>query len=282
MKRRDFVQSAALASSALVTSSALASVTTKPKSQIGLILYTLRDHLKTKDDIKRTLARVREIGYTNVELASVGAMSHAELAKVLEENELSAVSAHASWGQMKDDPKGAAESYAEVGCSHLITSSIPGEYRSGEGYREFAKVASEVAANLGEYGVTWGYHNHSFEFEHYDGMSGQEIMLQYSVPMFFQFEIDTYWIQHGGGDPAAWIEKCEGRVPTVHMKDMIKMDGNQAFAEVGVGNLNWPAIINACNAAGAKYLIVEQDVCYRDPFESITLSYNNMRSWGLV
>ncbi len=34
------------------------------------------------------------------------------------------------------------------------------------------------------------------------------------------FEIDTYWITHGGGDPAAWIDKVAGRIPCVHFKDM--------------------------------------------------------------
>ena len=56
-------------------------------------------------------------------------------------------------------------------------------------------------------------------------------------------EIDTYWIQHGGGDPAAWIEKVAGRIPCVHLKDMaMGADGQQLMAEVGEGNLNWAAI----------------------------------------
>jgi sugar phosphate isomerase/epimerase len=94
-------------------------------------------------------------------------------------------------------------------------------------------------------------------------------------------EIDTYWITHGGGDPAAWIAKCRGRIPAVHLKDMlIKLDRTQYMAEVGEGNLNWPAILAACKEAGVEHLLVEQDVCYRDPFESLEISLKNLKDMG--
>ena len=59
------------------------------------------------------------------------------------------------------------------------------------------------------------------------------------IQNIFNSELDTYWIQHGGGDPAAWIRKLKGRADIIHLKDMA-MDGRtQLFAEVGEGNLNW-------------------------------------------
>ena len=55
----------------------------------------------------------------------------------------------------------------------------------------------------------------------------------------FDFEIDTYWVQAGGGDPVDWIYKLDGRMRYIHFKDMA-MDGRkQIFAPVGEGNLNW-------------------------------------------
>ena len=46
-------------------------------------------------------------------------------------------------------------------------------------------------------------------------------------------------------------------------------DRTQLFAEVGEGNLNWHAILDACKEAGVEWYIVEQDTCQRDPFESL-------------
>lgn len=292
VNRRHFMGASLAAAAALgAPQNVLASLNTsvtpdgKPvKSQVGLILYTLRDFLKTRDEIARTLERVKKIGYGTVEITSTGAISNEELGKILLDNELAAVSCHASWDGLTNDLQRELDNWKQIGCHHLVVSSIPGPYRErkAEGYREFAKTASEIAAKMKEQGMTLGYHNHSFEFEKDGGMVLQDILRTEGDPDLFLFEIDTYWVQHGGGDPAQWIRKVAGRVPTVHMKDMVMDGSNQLFGEVGEGNLNWTEILKACKQAGVEYYIVEQDRCQRDPFESVEMSYKNMTSWGLV
>jgi sugar phosphate isomerase/epimerase len=96
-------------------------------------------------------------------------------------------------------------------------------------------------------------------------------------------EIDVYWIQAGGGDPAAWIRKCAGREPLLHLKDMAVGPGReQRMAEIGEGNMNWSAILQAAEESGVEWYLVEQDHCYgRDPFESLAISYRNLRAMGL-
>ena len=48
-------------------------------------------------------------------------------------------------------------------------------------------------------------------------------------------ELDTYWIQHGGGDPAEWVRQLKGRADIIHLKDMAMQGSTQRFAEVGEG-----------------------------------------------
>jgi sugar phosphate isomerase/epimerase len=253
----------------------------KTSCKIGLILYTLRDYLKTPDDIARTLEKVKKIGYDCVEITSCEAVSPTKLSKILKQNELQAVSAHTGWGGISGDIQAVVDQNKAIGNSHVVVSSMPGEFRNGEGYMKFAKLMSEAGAKLAEADMTLGYHNHSFEFIKYNGRTGQEILITESDPKLFNFEIDTYWVQHGGADPASFINQVAGRAPTVHMKDMVMTDKGQVYAEVGEGNLNWPAILKACKKAKAQYCIVEQDSCQRDPFESVAMSIRNMKSWGL-
>ena len=95
-------------------------------------------------------------------------------------------------------------------------------------------------------------------------------------------EIDTYWITHGGGDPAAWIEKCAGRIPCVHLKDMgMAADGKQQMREIGEGNLNWPRFLESWKTAGVRWHIIEQDDCNgADPFECVERSLKNLQAMG--
>ena len=50
--------------------------------------------------------------------------------------------------------------------------------------------------------------------------------------------------------------------------------------EIGRGNLNWDDIIDACETSGVKYAFVEQDVCRRNPFESLKISYDYLKEKG--
>ena len=71
-------------------------------------------------------------------------------------------------------------------------------------------------------------------------------------------------------------------MPVVHLKDMvIQGRREQVMAEVGEGNLNWPAILDACREANVEWYAIEQDICQRDPFESLAISYKNLRAMGL-
>ncbi len=44
---------------------------------------------------------------------------------------------------------------------------------------------------------------------------------------------------------------------------------------------SWPAILDACKAAGVCWYAVEQDDCYRDPFDCLKSSYAFLSGQGL-
>ena len=53
------------------------------------------------------------------------------------------------------------------------------------------------------------------------------------------------------------------------------------FAEVGEGNLEWPEILEACREAEIEWYLVEQDVCQREPMESLGISLKNLRAMAM-
>jgi len=129
--------------------------------------------------------------------------------------------------------------------------------------------------------MTFIYHNHSFELVRFGDKTGLDILVEKAGPGV-GFELDLYWVQHGGGSPVAWINKLGKKAPVLHFKDMgITPDMQQYFAEVGEGNLDWPGILAAAAASGAQYAIVEQDTCPGDSLQSVATSFRNMKAMGL-
>jgi len=247
---------------------------------IAAELYTLREHLREPSAIAASLQRVREIGYDGVELAGLGPMEPLELASQLREAGLVACSAHIRWERLRDESDAAIEDCRIWGCSHAVVPLLPAAYRDAAGYARFGAEANDVAATLREAGIRLSYHNHSFELERFGRESGLQILYRSSDPALVNAQIDTYWIQYGGGNPASWIRRLHGRVPLVHLKDMDVSEGQPVMAEVGEGNLDWEDVLAACREAEVRWLIVEQDECRRDPFESLAIRRRNLAALG--
>jgi sugar phosphate isomerase/epimerase len=253
------------------------------KTQIAAQLYTLRDFIKTPAEVAESMKKVRDIGYEAVQISGMGPIDPNECRKIMDDNGLTVAATHIGFERMRDETEAVIEEHHILGCKYPAIGGLPGEYRtSAEGYMAFAKEASAVGKKLAEAGLTFGYHNHSFELEKFGEHTGLAILYGESDPQYFTGEIDTYWVQHGGADPALWIRMLQGRMFLVHFKDMRIKGGQQQYAEVGEGNLNWPAILEACKTTGVEWYIVEQDLCYeRDPFDSLRISLENMKQWGL-
>jgi len=247
--------------------------------QVGVQLYTVREHLRTRADIAATLRKLRKIGYAAVQPSGLEPISEEELAKILREEGLICCATHEDSEQILSNPEALAEKLRRLGCCY---TAYP--YPSGVRLETLADVKS-LAARLNaagqvlhRAGITLTYHNHSIEFRRFNGRLMLEVLFEESDPRYLQAEIDTYWVQHGGGDPEEWCRRLTGRLPLLHLKDYsISADNKPAFAEIGAGNLNWKAIIAAAQQSGCEWYIVEQDVCPGDPFESLRISLEYIR-----
>ncbi|MGI6081250.1 MAG: sugar phosphate isomerase/epimerase family protein [Limnochordia bacterium] len=252
-------------------------------TKLAAQLYTIRQFMKTPEDMAVSLKKIREMGWEAVQLSGHGPIDPEELRKLLDDANLEVCATHTGYERMRDNMDEVMEEHRILGCRNLAIGGLPGSYREkgAAGYAEFAREASQVAAKLAEHGFTWSYHNHSFELEKFDGRTALSILYEDSDPEYFLGEIDTYWIQHGGGDPAQWILDLKGRIKLLHLKDMGIANRQQIMTEVGEGNLNWPRILSAAAEAGVEWYIVEQDICQRDPFESLAISLRNLKAMGL-
>jgi sugar phosphate isomerase/epimerase len=246
-------------------------------------LYTVRQFTQTAADLAATLRKVRDIGYRAVQVSAIGPIPNAEVKTMVDDLGLTICITHTPYGQLWNDPDAVIAQHHLWRCKHVAIGSMPQEYRTaGEaGFRRFAAEAAAVGERLAAGNLTFSYHNHSFEFVRFGQRTGLDLLFEMSDPRYLKAELDTYWVQHGGGDPAAWVRKVAGRMPVVHLKDMVIADGAQVMAEIGEGNLNWPAILQACRDASVEWYAIEQDICRRDPFESLKISYDNLKAMGL-
>jgi sugar phosphate isomerase/epimerase len=245
-------------------------------ASIAAQLYTLRDYTRTPDALAETLAKVRKMGYPAVQVSAIGPIAPTEVARMLRDNDLTCCATHTSLDRLKTQAETVIDELRSWNCTFTAIGGFFPENPTADLWNRFADEFNQIAGKFKGTGITLGYHNHSHELLKFDGKTILQNLIDRLDPAI-AFEIDTYWITHGGGDPAQWIRKVAGRIPCVHLKDMgIRLPREQIMMEVGEGNLNWPAVLDACRAANVGWYIVEQDTCYRDPFESLQISLRNL------
>ncbi|MEX0745196.1 MAG: sugar phosphate isomerase/epimerase, partial [Phycisphaeraceae bacterium] len=229
------------------------------KTQIGAQMFTLRDYCKTPADIASTCKKLADMGFGAIQAsaAGFGSIDAKELKKILDDNGMVCAATHRGLDEMRE-ASAIVDWHKTVGCELTAVGGFnPGNTNRAE-WEQFAKDYNAIGPKLAAQGLRVGYHNHSHELAQFDydpaSVDPNNIPLQMLLDQLddsIWFEIDTYWIAHGGGDPAQWIRKCKGRIPAVHVKDMtITAKREHKMCEVGAGNLNWPAILDACKDAG--------------------------------
>lgn len=249
--------------------------------RIGAQYFTLRDYVKTIEEFEETCRRISEIGYKIVQISAVP-LGAAQMRPVLDRYGLEVVTTHRSFDDFQKDLGEIMDYNRTLGCKLCGVGSMPGWAReNGENLSRFIREANEAAERLAKEGLIFGYHNHAMEFARIDGRSIMDRLIEETDRDAFRFIVDTYWLQVAGMDPASFIRKLGERAMAIHFKDLkANADNTTEMAEVGEGNLDWDGIIAACQEAGAKWALVEQDVCQRNPFESMKMSYDYLAGKG--
>ena len=245
---------------------------------VALQLYTVRD--VAKNDFAGTVRKVAALGYAGIETDWPFAIPVDELKALTAELGLQVVGVHAALPQLQNN-LAAALAESKAAGNHFITCPyMPEEYRRDlKGWQEMATFLNHAGEEVRKAGLEFCYHNHAFEFEMFDGKPAIEHLYALTDPANLQAELDVYWVKYGGGDPVEYIRRYSGRVPLVHLKDMDPTD--RSFAEVGYGTLDMPGVLAASIAAGARWFIVEQDVCKRPSLESAAMSLDYLRTQEL-
>ncbi len=244
--------------------------------EIGAQFYTIRSACQDLAGLEESLKKVADIGYKTIQLSGVCAYEPEWIRDKLAENGLRCVLTHSPCDRMIAETAAVCAEHDVYNCKHIGI----GYYDIAAcGMDAFVEKFAPVGEAMHKLGHQLMYHNHHMEF----AKLGDSIIMQQLIDRFTPEQLgvtmDTFWVQAGGGDPAQWLRKLEGRTPCIHFKDMTY---DRKMTPVGEGNLNWDAIFAAAEDTHVQYALVEQDDCNgEDPFDCLARSYAFLKANGL-
>jgi sugar phosphate isomerase/epimerase len=230
------------------------------------------------EDFAGVMQKVADAGYVGVEPAlGVLGTTPDEAAWLFRELELEVPSTHAPL-PLGENQARVLDFAATVGCPRIISGKGPDDFKTLDLIKQSCDQFNQAQAVAAENGLTFGIHNHWWEFEQVEGRYVYQVMLEHLDPAIF-FQIDTYWVQTAGPDPAQVVQELGPRAPLLHIKDGPAVKG-QPHVAVGDGVLDFHSIVRAGGDA-LEWLVVELDDCATDMVEAVVKSCRYLVEEGL-
>ncbi|MBR2907908.1 MAG: sugar phosphate isomerase/epimerase [Clostridia bacterium] len=233
----------------------------------GLNIFSIRNLLETEESFLCAAKQLKEMGYSYLQYS--GMPFDAQKAKrVSEETGMPFVLTHVPMDRILNDTDALVWEHLSFGCRNIGLGAMPiADIMNKEKCYETIAALDRAGARMEELGCRFFYHHHYFEFYRHDGVTVFDYILE-NAP-HINFTLDTYWLQYGGVDICDTIDRLNGRIACVHLKDYmiaqkpvkegVKPGFEPRFAPVGDGTINMKAAVEHAKAAGAEYFLVEQD-----------------------
>ena len=245
------------------------------KPEIGLQLYSLRE--KCTENFENVLREVSLAGYDGVEFYSFFDINSKDMKELLKKYNLKAMGTHTNTDILNNDLDGLIKY-----CNYLEMESVGLGWYDAEdkdGWLRFCERAEKWGERMRGNGIHFMYHNHGHEFApKFNGEFAEDIILKNTSPKNVSLELDCFWVTYAGLDPAEYLSKNISRIRTIHIKDMADKH-EKKMTEVGTGIINCGQLYKIAAQSDFKWVAIEQDNIYIDPFESIRISINNLKEY---
>lgn len=235
--------------------------------QPGMVSYTFRTSLSK--DAAATLDTIKALGITDMEFSSLFGKTAAELRKLLDERSIKCSSFGVGYADALNKTQEVGNNAKTLGANFVRVAWVPHKApftleMAEKTVADFNKIGKQLKE---EFGLTFCYHNHGYEFEKHGDGTLMDYIIQNTDPKYVSFELDMLWTFFPGQDPAALISKYPDRFKLMHMKDLKKgvtgnMSGNTPVENdvaLGTGQIDIPAVLKAARKAGLKHYYIEDE-----------------------
>lgn len=234
---------------------------------LGLQLYSVKE--AAEKDLLDVLEQVAEMGYKGVQFAGFYSHSAEEVKEKMDELGLKAAGAHVQISELQDNFDELLAYHEEIGNKVLICPFLSEDMRTTEeDYERTAELFNEIGKKVKEAGFSFGYHNHAFEFDLFDGKTGFDILYENTNPDFVKMELDCFWVVHAGHSPEKIMKQYSDRLFSLHLKDLMIENHEPVSTEIGNGIINIQELIEDGKTLNVNWFIVEQEDFKQDPLES--------------
>jgi len=260
---------------------------------VGIQLWSLRATTLTKG-VLASFDQIKSWGLVEVEGSlTTDKMTPEQVRAALDARGLKLPAVHAQYGDLVNKLPEMVHNAQVLGVKYVICPWIPHNDKTGltpaemeQAVKDFNRAGEAFRA----IGVKFGYHPHGYESNPGAKPGGTllEDLIEGCKPENVCFEMDVFWIIHGGWDPVKLLEKYSGRWMGLHVKD-IRKGAPTGFhtarapetdnVAVGYGAIDWHVVLSTAQKVGAEYYFIEDET--PAPLDNIPLTQAYLKTLKL-
>jgi len=213
-------------------------------------LYSLRDHMKTGEDMLNILGEVKKLGFDGVEFAGYYGLTAPVLKARLDELGLKAVGTHIGLeNYVPEKIEETIEFHKILGCTEIGLGGAP--TRTAKQLKNTCKILKSANERAAKDGMKVYFHNHSGEFK----PLRNKVLPIDALKEACYLEVDTYWSFCAGIDNFKFLTENREKIVHIHLKDGIKHHPKA----LGEGDCDLTTVIKAAKEIGLEWAILEND-----------------------
>jgi len=256
------------------------------KGPLGLQMYSLRFY--SPNNFLSKIDKVQEYGLKTIEGGAPAGMPLEDFFKELDKRGITLLSTGVDFAKLKSDPDALVEQAKKLRVKYVMCAWIPHDKTFSEkNAREAIDVFNIAGPKFKAAGISFTYHCHGYEFQPLADGTLFDLIVKETKPDSVFFELDVFWAQQGGADPAKLLEKYGSRFKLMHVKDLRKGAAKNSTGgapdedsvPVGGGQVDWKAVLKAAQAAHVEHYFIEDEA--KNAVDQIpqTLRYLESLQW---
>lgn len=238
--------------------------------KLGYQLFSIRDRMATNP--LETLKKLKSVGYQDFEIYGYDATENKvygfrpkEFNNILDDLGVTVSSGHYGFSDYLDKSDSILEEYVDkcivaakcLKSKYITWPWLAPEQRTIDNFKLLSNRLNKIGEQVHKSGLGFAYHNHGFEFEKHNGVSGYQIILNETDPALVKLQLDMYWVMHSSDQtPKEIVDSQAGRIVMWHIKDMDKQ--TRDYTELGNGSIDYKQELPNPKKSGLDFFYLEQ------------------------
>lgn len=244
--------------------------------EIGLQLESFRHEFAS--DPPGAMKKVKDLGFSQVEMANTYGLTFPQFIKLLAVNDLSVVSFETTYDRLTQFPNDVIAEARSYGAKYIVCSPGNSRVASELGVEKTAGVLNQAGKLVAQNGLLLCYKPDQLDFLLLSSSTYFDLLVHHLQTGIVYLAMDVYAIKQAGKEPVALLRKYPTRFVLMYLKDRKRSNDHveadkESTVALGSGDVGISEVMRAARELGIQHFFINDSSTHAEQHISEGLAY---------